>query len=91
MRNRKPRDYGLRQAIEAAGSISELARRLGISQPSVSCWQRVPSERVIEVEAVTRVSRRTLRPDLFAVPEPDMRVAYDSPGSSSRTVTMRAR
>jgi TorA maturation chaperone TorD len=59
------RDPGLEAAINAAGGISELARRLGISQPSVSNWNRIPSERVLSVEAATNVSRAILRPDLY--------------------------
>lgn len=59
------RDPGLREAIRAAGSVSELARRLGISQPSVSDWRRVPAERVASVESLTGVNRMVLRPDLF--------------------------
>ena len=60
------RDQGLDEAIRAAGSVSELARRIGISQPSVSNWIRVPAERVVAVESVTGVSRAALRPDLYS-------------------------
>jgi TorA maturation chaperone TorD len=59
------RDQGLEEAIRAAGGISELARRLGISQPSVSNWDRIPAERVLSVEAATGIARVVLRPDLF--------------------------
>ena len=59
------RDPGLDEAIRAAGGVSELARRIGISQPSISNWDRVPAERVIAVEAATSVSRAILRPDLY--------------------------
>jgi TorA maturation chaperone TorD len=59
------RDQGLQHAIDAAGGVSELARRLGISQPSVSNWQRIPAERVLSVEAATGIARALLRPDLF--------------------------
>src|SRR5262245_2787502 len=59
------RDLGLSQAIDAAGGVSELARRLGIAQPSVSNWTRIPAERVAAVEAATGIDRRRLRPDLF--------------------------
>lgn len=59
------RDQGLDAAIRACGGVSELARRLGISQPSVSHWQRVPAERVLMVEQVSGVPRGTLRPDLY--------------------------
>ena len=45
------RDQGLIDAIRVAGGASELARRIGISQPSVSNWERVPAERVAAVEA----------------------------------------
>jgi TorA maturation chaperone TorD len=59
------RDSGIDQAVRAAGSVSELARRLGISQPSVSNWSKVPAERVLAVEAATGVDRSLLRPDLY--------------------------
>ncbi len=59
------RDPGLSEAIRAAGGVGELARQIGISQPSVSNWNRVPAERVISVEAVTGVDRGVLRPDLY--------------------------
>src|SRR5690348_1306221 len=59
------RDPGLQQAIDAAGGVSELARKIGIAQPSVSNWARVPAERVVIVEEITGVDRALLRPDLF--------------------------
>lgn len=59
-------DPGLEQAIRAAGSISELARRIDVSQPSLSNWTRVPAGRVVAVEAATGVPRVVLRPDLYA-------------------------
>jgi len=58
-------DPGLDEAIRAAGGATELARRIGISQPSVSNWSRVPAERVLSVEAATGVARAILRPDLY--------------------------
>jgi TorA maturation chaperone TorD/DNA-binding transcriptional regulator YdaS (Cro superfamily) len=60
------RDSGLNRAIQMAGGQAELARRIGITQPSISNWNRVPAERVIAVEAVTGVSRIVLRPDLYS-------------------------
>src|SRR6266446_1068515 len=60
------RDVGLDEAIRVAGGIGALARKIGISQPSVSNWSRVPTERVLSVEAATGVSRAILRPDLYA-------------------------
>jgi len=58
-------DRGLEEAIRAAGGVTELARRIGLAQPSVSNWRRVPAERVLAVEAVTGVARNLLRPDLY--------------------------
>ena len=59
------REPGLSEAIRAAGGVGELARQIGISQPSVSNWIRIPAERVTSVEAVTGVDRAVLRPDLY--------------------------
>ncbi len=58
-------DPGLEEAIRVAGGITELARRIGISQPSVSNWSRVPVARVLSVEAATGVPRAILRPDFY--------------------------
>jgi TorA maturation chaperone TorD len=62
------RDDGLDRAIDAAGGVAQLARKIGISQPSVSNWSKIPAQRVIAVEAVTGVSRSDLRPDLYGEP-----------------------
>lgn len=62
------RDDGLDRAIDAAGGVAELARKIGISQPSVSSWSKVPAQRVIAVETATGVSRNHLRPDLYSEP-----------------------
>jgi DNA-binding transcriptional regulator YdaS (Cro superfamily) len=64
----------MKEALETAkskvGGASGLARALGdISPQAVSQWKRVPSERVIDVERVTGVSRRELRPDLYPTEE----------------------
>ncbi|HEV2557908.1 MAG TPA: Cro/CI family transcriptional regulator [Microvirga sp.] len=59
------REGGLDEAIRAAGGIGALARGLGISQPAVSHWQKIPAERVLAVEALTGVPRTVLRPDLY--------------------------
>lgn len=60
------RDEGLKLAIEAAGGVAALARGLGIKQPSVSTWTRVPVERIAAIEEMTGVGRERLRPDLYA-------------------------
>jgi predicted transcriptional regulator len=43
--------------IKLAGSQSELAKLLGISQPAVSAWKEVPQARVWQL--------KVLRPDWF--------------------------
>ena len=63
------RDAGLELAIKAAGGVASLARGIGIAQPSVSAWSRIPAERVLAVEALTQVNRFVLRPDLYGPSE----------------------
>jgi TorA maturation chaperone TorD len=76
------RDEGLDRAIDAAGGVAELARKIGISQPSVSNWSKVPAQRVIAVEAATGVSRNDLRPDLYV--EPPLSAAPLDPVDAAR-------
>jgi TorA maturation chaperone TorD len=59
------RAEAMEEAVRVAGGIGALPGALGISQPAVSSWKRVPTERVMAVEAVTDVPRSVLRPDLF--------------------------
>ena len=59
------RDPGLDRAIRAAGGVGALARKIGISQPSLSNWSRVPAERVLSIEDLTGIDRALLRPDLY--------------------------
>src|SRR3954466_14291648 len=63
------RDAGLELAIKAAGGVASLARAIGIAQPSVSAWSRIPAERVLAVEALTRIDRFILRSDLYGPSE----------------------
>ncbi|MFZ5732686.1 MAG: Cro/CI family transcriptional regulator [Pseudomonadota bacterium] len=78
------RDAGLEQAIKAAGGVASLARAIGIAQPSVSAWSRIPAERVLAVEAITRVPRFVLRPDIFGAAENAMSAnAHSSTNGSS--------
>lgn len=60
------RDPGLSEAIRAAGGVGALAQKIGISQPSVSNWNRIPAERVVAIEAATGIPRAVLRPDLYS-------------------------
>lgn len=58
-------DDGLKLAIAKIGSAHALAKALGMSPQAFSEWRRVPSHRILQVEAVTGISRELLRPDLY--------------------------
>ena len=66
------RGAGLEDAVRAAGGFGALARALGISQPAVSAWRRIPADRVLAVEALTKISRAVLRPDLYPDEDTDL-------------------
>lgn len=57
---------------EKAGSLSQLARDLGVPQPTMWRWfhqaQRLPAEYVPKAEELYGVSRYKLRPDVYAEP-----------------------
>ena len=57
----------LQQAIKEAGGPTAFARLVGVSRQLVLYWQanRVPAERLIQVERTTGISRRKFRPDLY--------------------------
>lgn len=46
---------------------SAVASALGLNKATISRWQRVPAERVVEVERITGIPRHELRPDLAAI------------------------
>lgn len=52
------------------GRRHSLAGSLSISPSAISMWDRVPAERVIDVERLTGVSRHELRPDLYPTSDP---------------------
>jgi TorA maturation chaperone TorD len=67
---------GLEAAIGKMGGVGALAHALGLAEPSVSIWCSIPAERVLNVEALTGISRTVLRPDLYPEhPEPDRSAA----------------
>lgn len=59
----------LQRAIEAAGGLTRLAERIGVSPQVVSNWRSrgIPADRVLAVERASdgKVSRSELRPDLY--------------------------
>lgn len=65
---------------EAAGSESQMARDLDVSQPTVWRWinqsKQLPAEHVLTAERLYYVSRHDLRPDIYPrdyPPAPDAR------------------
>jgi TorA maturation chaperone TorD len=82
------RDRGLSEAIQAAGGVSELARRVGISQPSVSNWDKIPAERVLVVEAATGIDRKVLRPDLYQEREASARAVDETDVARAQEYTL---
>ena len=58
----------LRKYLNAErGRGSDLARELGVTPGAIWQWadSQVPAERVLEVERVTGIPRRILRPDIY--------------------------
>lgn len=64
------------RAIDAAGGLTELAKRMNVKPQVISNWRKrgaVPAERVIDIEKATidpkngrpKVLRHDLRPDLY--------------------------
>jgi DNA-binding transcriptional regulator YdaS (Cro superfamily) len=68
MRKRDREDGGIEAAITAAGSISELARKLGLTQPTVARWRQIPVPHVPKIERLYKIPRWQLRPDVWEPP-----------------------
>jgi DNA-binding transcriptional regulator YdaS (Cro superfamily) len=60
-------EEALDQAIRDRGGYAKVGALLGVSRQTVYrwVWNRVPAERVAEVEYVTGIPRERLRPDIF--------------------------
>jgi TorA maturation chaperone TorD len=84
------RDTGLDQAIRAAGGVGALARKIGIAQPSVSNWTRIPAERVLAVETATGIDRSVLRPDLYRGQNPNAQDVDDVDAARAQEYTLLA-
>lgn len=63
---------GLNAAIEAAGSASALAKRIGMVKSAIGNWRRreggVPAQHVPTVCRHTGLPAHVVRPDLFPAP-----------------------
>jgi DNA-binding transcriptional regulator YdaS (Cro superfamily) len=56
----------IQEAIEKAGGMRALARAIGIKYQSIQAWRdRIPAERVLDVERATGIPREKLRPDMY--------------------------
>jgi DNA-binding transcriptional regulator YdaS (Cro superfamily) len=56
------------RAVDKLGGQTAAARKLGVTQQAVQYWiktGRVPPLRVLALEAVSGVSRKALRPDIY--------------------------
>lgn len=65
MKTPSKRNSALDRAIELAGGVGALSKKLGISRQAVDRWKSVPAQRVVEVERITGVPRAELLPELF--------------------------
>src|SRR5438128_11637971 len=63
---RSMNDPGLEQAIHAAGDIKQPARRIGISQPSVSNWPRAAAAPQLDDTDAARSQEYALLATLLA-------------------------
>ena len=58
-------DPTIKLAAEKVGGGAKLARKLGLTRQAIYQWDRIPPERVLQVEEITGVPRHQLRPDLY--------------------------
>lgn len=58
--------YGMALIREKRGLLAKIAHGLGLTRASVVKWEKVPAERVVDIERITGIRRELLRPDLYA-------------------------
>lgn len=47
------------------GLLAKVSRGLGLTRAAIVKWDKVPAERVVQIEEITGIPREQLRPDLF--------------------------
>jgi pyruvate kinase len=62
-------DQGMQLLRAQRGLISRLAKELKLSSGAIPQWDKVPAERLPEVERITGIPRHKLRPDICPPPE----------------------
>lgn len=56
----------LDEVAKERGGYAALARELGVARQTLYKWrQKVPLDRVVEIERLTGIPRSKLRPDIF--------------------------
>jgi len=55
----------VKRAAAAVGGVPRLAELLNCTRQAIYQWDRVPADRVLEIERLAGVSRHDLRPDLY--------------------------
>jgi DNA-binding transcriptional regulator YdaS (Cro superfamily) len=58
-------DKAITRIRATKGMAAKIAASLKIYRGSVSKWQRIPAERVVDIERITGIPREELRPDLY--------------------------
>jgi DNA-binding transcriptional regulator YdaS (Cro superfamily) len=46
------------------GLLAKISRETGLSRGGVAKWERVPAERLPQIEQITGIPRQQLRPDI---------------------------
>jgi DNA-binding transcriptional regulator YdaS (Cro superfamily) len=59
------RPHILLHAAEKVGGMARLAGELGIARQAIYQWTIIPVDRVKDIERITGIPRRELRPDIF--------------------------
>lgn len=58
-------DGGIAALRKRPGMLAKIARELGLQRQATSKWTKVPAAHVLAVARISRISRSTLRPDLY--------------------------
>ena len=56
----------VRKAAEKVGGQYALASELGVTYQAIWKWERVPSRHCQRISSLSRISRKRLRPDIYA-------------------------